>query len=301
MRVCYFTAGSHGAGHLVRAVALQRAIVRGGHAHDITLDVVAPASPLLSRLLGPNAHGVVIDAAELRDPARAVNSAVAHTIAALRPDVVVIDVFWVPLVFVPLPCPAWLLLRSVPAAWLVGPKEARFDPRRYERVFAIEPAPGLEAFEAVAPVVVSTAEERLPRRALAERLGIAADAPLNVIVQGGLGSDAGVLEAAAHDVDDGHWHRLDMGAADAPFPAAPLLAEADRIVAAPGYNTFWEAQLLRFSQRTTWVPIRRQLDDAAWRASLKGNEAIAGNGADTIVAALAEARLAKGRITGNDG
>jgi hypothetical protein len=285
MRVCYFTAGSHGAGHLVRAVALQRAIVRGRH--DIRLDVVAPASPLLSRLLGPNGHGVVIDAAELRDPTRAAHSAVAQTIAALRPDVVVIDVFWVPLVFVPLPCPAWLLLRSVPAAWLVGPREARFDPRRYERVFAIEPAPGLEAFEATAPVVVSTADERLPRRALAERLRVGANTPLNVIVQGGLSSDASVLAAAARDVDNGPWHLLDVGAADAPFPVAPLLAEADRVVAAPGYNTFWEAQLLGFSQRTTWVPIRRQLDDAAWRASLSGNEAVAGNGADTIVSALA--------------
>jgi hypothetical protein len=293
MRVCYFTAGSHGAGHLVRAVALQRALVRGGHT-KIEFDVVAPASALLTRLLGPRGHGVTIDAAELRDPQRATHSALAHTIAALRPDVVVIDVFWVPLVFVPLPCPAWLLLRSVPAAWLVGPREARFDRNRYERVFAIEPAPGLEAFEGVAPVVASSAHDRVPRAVLAQRLGLAVSAPLNVIVQGGLGSDAEVLAAAAHDVDTGPWHRLDMGAADAPFPAAPLLAEADRVVAAPGYNTFWEAQLLGFAKRTTWVPIRRQLDDAAWRASLRGDEALAGNGADTIASALAAWGVATG-------
>lgn len=289
MRVCYFTAGSHGAGHLVRAVALQRALVRGGHT-NVDIDVVAPSSALLTRLLGPRGHGVTIDAAELRDPHRAAHSALTQTIARLQPDVVVIDVFWVPLVFVPLPCPAWLLLRSVPAAWLVGPREARFDRARYERIFAIEPAPGLESFEATAPVVVSSVDDRLPRSVLAQHLGVGVEAPLNVIVQGGLGSDAEVLTAAAHDVDSGPWHRLDMGAAHAPFPAAPLLANADRVVAAPGYNTFWEAQLLGFAQRTTWVPIRRQLDDAAWRASLRGNEALPGNGADTIAAALAHRR-----------
>jgi hypothetical protein len=188
-------------------------------------------------------------------------------------------------VFVPLPCPAWLLLRSVPPAWLVGPKEARFDARRYARVLAIEPAPGLERFEAIDPIVVVDRNERASRASLAARLGVGPAEPLQVIARGGLDSDAAILaEAAARR--GGRWHHLDLHDDDAPFPAAPLLAAADAVVAAPGYNTFWESRLLGFSPRTTWVPIRRALDDAAWRASLPDDVIPRDNGADTLVRLL---------------
>jgi len=285
MRVVFFTAGTHGAGHLVRAVALQRALARTGST-AVTLDVVAPSSSSFLRLVGSAGHGVTVDAAVLRLPGTAGNSDVARTIAALKPDLVVIDVFWVPLVFVPLPCPAWLLLRSVPPAWLVGPKEARFDAARYERVLAIEPAPGLERFEAIEPIVVAAAGDGLPRAVLAQRLGVDLDAPLRVIVRGGLPSDGDVLDAAAQRLHPGRWHHFDLHAADAPFPVAPLLAEADVVVAAPGYNTFWESRLLGFADRMQWVPIKRSLDDAAWRASLPTAMRFSNNGADTLARAL---------------
>jgi hypothetical protein len=283
MRLTFFTAGTHGAGHVVRAVALQRALERAAR-RDVQLTVVAPPSPFL-RLVGEAARPTVVDASVLRDPARARESDVARAIADSAPDLVVIDVFWVPLVFVPIPCPSWLLLRSVPPAWLVGPKEARFDERRYDRVMAIEPAPGLARFPSIDPVVVVGRNDREPRAALARRLGVEPDEPLQVIVRGGLESDAAVLSGIAAQ-KGGTWHHLDLHREDAPFPAAPLLAAADAVIAAPGYNTFWESRLLGFSARTTWVPIQRALDDAAWRASLPEDVIPPGNGADTLVAML---------------
>lgn len=283
MRLTFFTAGTQGAGHVVRAVALQRALRRAGH-DDVELTVVAPPTPFL-RLVGAAARPTVVDASVLRDPARAAASDVARAIAESAPDVVVIDLFWVPLVFVPLPCPAWLLLRSVPPAWLVGPKEARFDAGRYARVLAIEPAPGLERFEAIDPIVVVDRDERATRSALAARLGVDAREPLQVIARGGLDSDGALLDEAATR-RGGRWHHLDLHNHDAPFPAAPLLAAADAVVAAPGYNTFWESRLLGFSSRTTWVPIKRALDDAAWRASLPDDVIPRHNGADTLVELL---------------
>jgi len=286
VRVTFFTAGSHGAGHVVRACALQRALVRAG-ATDVTLTVVAPSSPFL-RLVGDAARPVVIDSEALRTPAGAVASDVARAIADSAPDLVVIDVFWVPLAFVPLPCPAWLLLRSVPPAWLVGPKEARFDASRYQRVFAIEPAPMLERFEQLDPIVVVDASERGTRADLARACGgdVPGGAPLQVIVQGGLAADVEVLTTAARATRPGPWHHLDLHDAHAPFPVAPLLTAADAVVAAPGYNTFWESRLLGFADRTTWVPIRRAIDDAAWRAGLPADVRPRGNGADTLVSLL---------------
>lgn len=289
MRVLFITAGTHGSGHVVRGIALQRALARTGRA-DIDLVIAAPPSPFL-RLAGGAARAVTVDASELRDPASAAAGNLARAIADIAPDLVVIDVFWVPLVFVPLPCPAWLLLRSVPPAWLVGPKEARFDVGRYERVIAIEPAPGLERFEQVPPVVVSNASDALSRADLAARLGVDVDSPLRVIVRGGLDSDGAVLDDAAQQVHRGPWHDFDLHQANAPFPVAPLLAGADHVVAAPGYNTFWESRLLGFAHKTTWVPIKRALDDAHWRAALPLSTSTA-NGADVIAAQMV-ARLTR--------
>lgn len=283
MRLTYFTAGSHGAGHVVRACALQRALRRAGR-DDVHLTVVAPPSPFL-RLVGDAARPTTIDASVLRDPARAGDSDVARAVVDSAPDVVVIDVFWVPLVFISLPCPAWLLLRSVPPAWLVGPQEARFDATRYARVLAIEPAPVLSAFEAIDPIVIVDRSERRARAELAAAVGASVDQPLQVIARGGLPADAAILEAQAA-AKGGVWHSLDLREATAPFPAAPLLAAADAVIAAPGYNTFWEARLLGFDARTTWVPIPRSLDDAAWRASLPEDLRPRENGADVLVQML---------------
>jgi hypothetical protein len=282
VRITFFTAGSQGAGHVVRACALQRALVRQGCDH-VTLTVVAPPSPFL-HLVGESARPVNIDVDALRDPDRAAGSDLARAIADSAPDVVVIDVFWVPLVFVPLPCPAWLLLRSVPPAWLVGPKEARFDEARYQRVLAIEPAPLLQRFEQLDPIVVVDRGDRGSRADLARACGRADGAePLRVIVRGGLATDVDVLSTAAAGLHPGPWHHLDLHQAHAPFPAAPLLTAADAVLAAPGYNTFWEARVLGFAERTTWVPIRRALDDASWRAGLADAVVPRANGADTLI------------------
>jgi hypothetical protein len=283
-RIAYFTAGSAGAGHLVRGVALGRALARNGEA---AYRIFSPPSPFAARA-APWLETVSIDPAALRDRGRAPATALAQALAAFAPDVLVIDVFWVPLVFVPLPCPAWLLLRSVPPAWLVGPREARFDASRYERVLAIEPAPGLEPFEPWSPLVVARPDEVVPRDALCALLDEPASRPLRLVVRAGLPEDRAVLEDAARALDPGRWRTLDLADAGAPFPAARwlgALGEGDQLVAAPGYNTFWEAQTLGFARYTRWVPIRRTHDDGAMRAALHVSTPPA-DGADALARAL---------------
>lgn len=288
MRVAYFTAGSAGAGHLVRGVALGRALARRGE-HDYR--IFAPSSPF-DRIAAPWLEAVTIEPALLRTSASASDSAIARVLAAFAPDVLVIDLFWVPLVFVPLPCPAWLLLRSVPPAWLVGPAEARFDRARYERVLAIEPAPGLEAFELIDPIVVTQRSDVRSREALAALLGQPASEPLRVIARGGLESDREALEHAAHALDPGPWTTLDLSRPAAPFPAAEWLGAlraGDRLVACPGYNLYWEARVLGFATHTTWVPIARKHDDPAMRCALAGPPPGA-DGADTLAERLVGSR-----------
>ncbi len=285
MRVAYFTAGSHGAGHLVRGLALERALRRAGAAAEFRL--FGPPSPF-AHVAGGLYEAVPIDAAELRVPERARTSALARALAAFAPQLLVLDLFWVPLAFVPLPCPVWLLLRSVPPWWLVGPKELRFDASRYERVFAIEPAPGLERFEALPPVVVANRDEARPRGALCALLGADPARPLHLVARAGLPTDAATLEAVLPS-ERAQVRHIDLAQPGAPFPLAPWLAglgPEDVLVAAPGYNSFWEAQWLGYARRVRWVSIPRTLDDAAWRAGSGPPTAWTENGADVLARRL---------------
>jgi hypothetical protein len=284
-RVAYFTAGSHGAGHLVRGLALERALRRAGAAVELRL--FGPPSPF-AHVAGDLHEAVRVDVEELRVPSRARASALARALAAFEPELLVVDLFWVPLAFVPLPCPAWLLLRSVPPWWLVGPKEARFDAARFERVFAIEPAPGLERFEALPPVVVANREEARSRDALCALLGADPTRALHLVAHAGLPTDAATLTALA-PAPGAQVRRVDLSEPGAPFPLAPWLVglgPEDVVVAAPGYNAFWEARWLGYAPRARWVPIARTLDDAAWRARCAPPAGWMENGADVLARQL---------------
>ncbi len=293
-RIAYFTAGTVGAGHLVRGVALQRALARRGHTE---YRIFSPPSPF-ERIAAPWLETVAIETDLLRDRARADESAIARALRAFAPDRLVIDLFWVPLALLSLPCPAWLLLRSVPRAWLVGPREARFDARRYERVSSIEPAPGLEAFEPIDPIVVCDPSEAAPREALAALVGAREDEPLRLIVRAGLADDQARLDERARAIDpDATWRTLDLSHPAAPFPAAVWLAamrEGDHLVAGAGYNLYWEARAMGFDGHTTFVPLPRKLDDQAMRAVLGGDRPTR-NGADVLAEALLS-DAASGRI-----
>ena len=286
MRIAYFTAGTAGAGHLVRGVALGRALLRAQPASPPVFRIFSPPSPF-ARIAAPWLEEVAIEPALLRARATANESAVAMALRAFAPDVLVIDLFWAPLVFVTIACPQVLLLRSVPAPWLVGPQEAPFDPQRYARVFAIEPAPGLSRFESLDPIVVTDKTSTKSREALLSLAG-QVSGPLRMVVRGGLPSDEQMLMQAAYAIDPGPWTTLDLAIHDAPFPAAEWLAAMeprDHLVACPGYNLYWEARALGFAAQTTWVPIPRKLDDTSMRASLQGPPPTS-NGADTLARIL---------------
>jgi hypothetical protein len=68
------------------------------------------------------------------------------------------------------------------------------------------------------------------------------------------------------------------------FPAAPWLADADRIVTGAGYNAFWEARWLGYAGRTEFHALPRRIDNQAWRLEFCRSHPMARNGADTLAA-----------------
>ncbi len=245
-------------------------------------------------------HGVTIDRDELVDPARAPSSELARTLDLLAPDLLVVDMFWAPLVRL-LPragCEAWLLVRRSPPAWLVGHAKMPFERAAYARVIAIEP--GVDAGEAIDPIVAIDRGEVLPARALRDRLGVAGGARLDVVVQAGAPDEWRALVRDA----PGAVHVFTLGGArhdDVPanvrvhddlFPLAPWLVGADAITSGAGYNSFWEARWLGHAARTRFVAFARPVDDQAWRMRAHADHTPRANGADTLAMDIVGARAA---------
>jgi len=279
MRVAYFTAGTVGAGHLVRGHAIGRALAR--HGFTGAYRVFGPPVPYPAAAT-VDYRAVSLDPLELRDPARAARSDVATALVEFRPDLLLVDLFWAPMrhVLPQLGCEAWLLLRTCPRAWFDGPPDTRFEARQFRRIVAIEPFRHAVIRESVDPIVVCNPDECRPPGALRERLGVADGQPLTVVMHAGLAGELGQLGAGEANA------RFDLFADDALFPVAEWLPGADRILCAAGYNAFWEARWLGYAGRTRFTPLPRKVDDQGWRVANCAGYAMRANGADTLAASI---------------
>lgn len=294
MRVAFFTAGTTGAGHIVRGHAIARALARRGHADVLTL-IGPPVELALAERCGFRA--TCIDHRELTDPARAPSSALARELHELAPDVLIVDLFWAPLArLLPLPgCETWLLLRRVPAPWFVGPPGLPYRRELFTRVIGIEPgAADDQVDETIDPIVVANPDERKPRGALRTRLGVAPHVRLEVVHQVG---GPGEVDALARARPQAHVFTLARGRevrppnvhdGDALFPLCEWLGDADALVSGGGYNAFWEAKWLGHHARTSFVPFARPLDDQSWRIERGRDVVPRANGADTLAARLTD-------------
>ncbi len=279
MRVAYFTAGTVGAGHLVRGHAIGRALARQGFTGTYRAFGPPVPYPVAATV---TSRPVTIDAAELRDPARAAGSELAAALTEFQPDLLLVDMFWAPVrhVLPRLGCEAWLLLRTCPRTWFDGPPDTRFEPRLFRRTIGIEPFRHAVIRESVDPVVVCNPEECRPPGALREHFGIAADRPLTAVMHAGLAGELAQLASADAAV------RLDLFADGALFPVAEWLPGADRILCAAGYNAFWEARWLGYAERTSFTPLPRKIDDQGWRVTNCSHHPMRANGADTLAASI---------------
>ncbi len=282
MKVAYFTAGTVGAGHLVRGLAIGRALRRAGFAGEYRM--FGPRLPFAAA--AGRGDYTVVDALSdrtLRDRGLAQTSGLAQELQRFAPDLLVVDLFWAPLRWVlpHLDCEAWLLLRICPPQWLIGPPPMPFEASQFARLIGIEPAavPAiLHGIDRIDPIVVCNPDECRPREALRERFGVPPERALVVALHAGeRGESAALAGSAGDDVVV-----LDLFTPDAPFPAAEWLPGADRVVSGGGYNAFWEAHWLGYAERTEWIPFRRAIDDQALRVETCNDTVPHENGADTL-------------------
>jgi hypothetical protein len=278
MRVAYFTAGTVGAGHLVRGVAIGRALGRRGFTGDYAMF----GPPLPFPVAGRTAYRATpVVEEEVRDRTRAPETEVARALAAFAPDLLLVDMFWGPLRHIlPLAgCECWLLVRTCPRTWFRGPRDTPFEPSQFRRMVAIEPFRHALLRERIDPVVVCNPDECRPPDALRERLGHAREVPLVVVTHAGLRGELEKIEEAAAGEP---LARFDLFGPDAPFPIAEWLSGADRVHSGAGYNSFWEARWLGYAARTRFTPFARKIDDQTWRLATCRGYAMQENGADAL-------------------
>lgn len=279
MRVVYFTAGTVGAGHLVRGIAIGRALDRAGFSGDYRM--VGPPLPFAAAQRDDYETVELRSDATLRDPHLVMASELTRRLDALRPEVLLVDLFWAPLHWLlpALSCEPWLLLRLCPPRWLVGPPGMPFEPGRFRRVLAIEPFEHPAIGETIEPIVVANPEECRPIGALRERFGVPPGERLVAILHAGQRGEAAELATTA---PPGRQVSLDLFEPGALFPAAEWLGGADHVVAGCGYNAFWEARWLGWAERTTFIPFPRSIDDQARRRATFGGHRPRRNGADAL-------------------
>lgn len=289
MRVAYFTAGTQGAGHLVRGLAIQRGLNRGGRAGGVArgaLDyrMFGPALPF-SLAAQPGYVAVPIDQAELRDRTRAPLSVLARALHDYAPELLLVDCYWAPLRhLLPLRgCEAWLLARWLPPRWFGGPPEARWAPGQFQRVLALEPFPIPGETDRLPPIVICNPDEARPPGSLRARLGLSPERKLRVVTHAGVPGEAAQL-ARASGADT---FVFDLHQADALFPLAEWLGDADEISSAAGYNSFWEARWMGTASRTRFTVLERQQPEQAWRLAACANTTMTENGADVLARMIA--------------
>jgi len=289
MRVAYFTAGTVGAGHLVRGEAIRRGLARAGFPGQ--LRSFGPPTRF-DAWTGGDHVGVHVRAdPELADPARAPASALGRALLGWDPDLLIVDMFWAPVrhLLGHLRCPAWLLVRTCPPVWLTGAGETRFDPGPWARIIAIEPIRSRVLSDAIDPIVITNPDECRPASDLREILGVDGDSALVVVSHAGEPDERAQLErrVRARAPAGSTIVSLDpQGPLRGLFPAARVLGGADLIVSGAGYNSFWEAQWLGRDARTEFCAFPRTIDRQRLRVERFRGHRPRANGADTLARAV---------------
>jgi hypothetical protein len=287
LRVAYLTAGSVGAGHLVRGIAIGRGLERAGFRGAYRM--FGPRLPFAAARARQDYEAVDVqaDRAALANPQLAQTTDLAQRLRRFDADLLIVDLFWAAVRWIlpALRCEAWLLLRTCPPVWLVGGEGLPFAPGQFQRIVGIEPVDYAAISERIDPIVVCNPDECRPRQELRQRLAVPGASELAVALHAGERGELDQLRQLAGAQlagDEARLVALDLFDDEALFPAAAWLSGADRIYAGAGYNAYWEARWLGYEPRTRFLPFRRTIDDQARRLAAFGGVLPRANGADTL-------------------
>ncbi len=262
----------------MRLMAVERGLARAGYEGEIL--ALGPRSSVPASLLPDWWVETTIDAKAHVDPLQAFSTKTAGVLLDFKPDFVLVDQFWMPLVRIlpKLDCEAWLMLRWCPPIWLEGPAEVPFQAEQYSRILADEPFDLPAITHEIDPTVICNPEQMHPPEALREYCGVREGQKLILAMQAGV---EGELNDIAQTID-GVFFSPSFERDPDLFPFAPWLLGADEIHTGAGYNAFWESRWLGVFDRTVFHPFKRPIDNQFWRVERCSSHPVEENGADVL-------------------
>jgi len=224
-------------------------------------------------------HGLAADTYE--------NSMLYKTLAALEPDVLLVDLAWYMChhFLNRLPGRKILLCRQVADRFFRIPLASgplQFDPGQYDRVLAIEPFRSSIPMESINPVIIRNRDEILSRHDALDRLDVSPERPLCLFAFNGRADEFDRVRKTYSYLEDTDYHVIySTNHRQGLFPAVDYFNAFDLVLSAAGYNAFWEA--IYFGKETIFVPQTRRFEDQRRRVEECQEIRFDENGADQLV------------------
>jgi hypothetical protein len=215
------------------------------------------------------------------------SSALYTTILALRPDVLIVDMFWFPLShFIRgLQCRKIFLCRQVADGFFsvrTAEETLKFNPEDYDLALATEPFPCNAPLTRIDPLVIRNRYEIMSREDAERALHLGGSAPRCLFAFNGKpGELARAKENYANLAGEGYEIVYSTNYEGGIFPAVDYFNAFDLLVCGAGYNSFWEA--VYFGKPAVFVPQQRRFEDQARRVEECRGYVFERNGADGLV------------------
>ena len=288
MKIRFVSLG-HGAGHLMRGIAIHNAIQRKGLQADYRMVGVNRVHPSITASCPFEAVEIVPSRFET-EPCE---TTLYKRLTEEALDLVIVDHAWAwtRKILRDMDCCKILLLRQISAAFLRLRFENRvieYTPDIFDQVYLIEPFKSPVKGRRIPPVVVRNPDEILSREAARSRLRVPDNRPCAVIAH--VGSSSNEMAAVNRLFDslpekERYYRMACSGYADNPvFPLSDYYNGIDLMVCGAGYNTFWETRY--FNKKAVYLPFRRAEEDQRLRIRDCAGYQMRENGADVLVQEL---------------
>ncbi|RPJ09603.1 MAG: hypothetical protein EHM28_01110 [Spirochaetaceae bacterium] len=294
MKIVYYTSGVTGSGRLVTGLSIRNAFLRKNIPVEFT---ILHSSTQAHILQGVENVVLPMETISQTGPAAYDRSAVYRQLIELAPDVLVVDLLWVPLrsFLGKLPCRKIFLCRQTSNEFFRLNDRAEtivFDPSCYDMILATEPWPCPVTDKQINPIVIRNPDEILPRDKALRDLGLEPDKKncllsLNTGEHGetGTGDLLSSLESSGWKIFKTSLLRpaTSLAGTSPPgiFPITDYYNAFDKIISGAGYNAFWEA--VYFKKEAVFLPQRRVFETQQWRMDNCRNFTFTENGADQLV------------------
>jgi hypothetical protein len=292
VNILYYTGGLSGSGHVVQGISIFNALRRRGSEAAYTILSSNPAFTGLADRMGVTHCEVPFEDEGRLSQTTFASSALYTTILSVRPDVLIVDLFWFPLFhFIrELPCRKIFLCRQVADNFFsvrTAEETLIFRPEDYDLTLATEPFQTYAPLTRIDPLVIRNRDEIMSREDVERALHLGGNAPRCLFAFSGKPEVlARAKEEHARSVSGGYEIVYSTDYEGGIFPAVDYFNAFDILVCGAGYNAFWEA--VYFGKRAEFVPQKVRFEDQARRVEECRGYSFERNGADRLVDLIME-------------